>query len=131
MRLYTIAVLASAWLAVGPATAEETTGRPSWLSQELAGRVAGKPSDCIFRSRVAGPMLVDRMNILYREHGGRIWRQDLGDSCPSLREDMIIVVVQQSDTRLCRNDRFRPLDRNSRLPGATCSFGRFVPYDRP
>ena len=65
--------------------------RVSWLSRELAGRVAGPPSECITLSQVDGPMIVDRQTILYRQGGKRIWRMDLGESCPSLREDMILL----------------------------------------
>ncbi|WP_162242944.1 hypothetical protein [Sphingomonas sp. Leaf412] len=129
MRMYTIRAIAVVLVVGCSAAAGGIAQKKSWRDRELAGRVAGPAADCIFTSRTEGPMIVDRQTILFREGGRRIWRADLGDSCPSLREDMILL-IRPRDSRLCRDDRFQPLDRDSRIPGAVCRFGRFVPYDR-
>ena len=102
----------------------------SWLSRELAGRTAGAPADCIELPRVEGPMIVDSRTILYRQSGKRIWRADVGETCTALREDMSLI-VRPSNSRLCRNDLFQPIEPGARIPGATCRFGKFVPYDKP
>ena len=114
----------------GTATGSVAARKASWLSQELAGRTPGAPSDCITLSRVDGPMIVDAHTILYRQSGKRIWRMDVGDTCPALREDTVLV-VKPSDSRLCRNDTFQVLDRDTRIASASCRVGQFVPYDRP
>ncbi|QNQ09731.1 hypothetical protein [Sphingomonas alpina] len=118
-------------LAIGGASTSSVAGRKgTWLSQELAGRIPGTPTDCIDLSRVDGPMIVDMHTILYRQSGKRIWRMDVGNTCPALREDMVLV-IRPSDSRLCRNDTFQALDRDSRVPSISCRIGQFVPYDRP
>lgn len=124
------AILSALWAVIvaGGALIALTAARPSWLSRELAGRIAGPSSECIILSQVDGPMIVDRQTILYRQ-GRRIWRMDLGDTCPSLREDSILI-VEPRDSRLCQNDRFRTLDQSSRIPGGVCRVSPFIPYDK-
>ncbi|MES2059145.1 MAG: hypothetical protein V4564_24600 [Pseudomonadota bacterium] len=131
MTIAKSATLLLAALAIGGASTGSVAVRnDTWLSQELAGRIPGTPTDCIDLSRVDGPMIVDMRTILYRQSGKRIWRMDVGDTCPALREDMLLV-VKPSDSRLCRNDTFQALDRDTKAPGISCRIGQFVPYDRP
>jgi hypothetical protein len=102
----------------------------SRLSTELAGRTAGAPANCIFAARMEGPIIIDRQTIIFRENGRRVWRADLGDTCRSLREDMILI-LRSRESRLCRNDVFQSLEPGSRIPSGTCQFRQFTPYDKP
>ena len=96
------------------------------LAEALEGRVAGKPQDCISSTGLGGPQVIDASTILYRE-GGRIWRNDLPSSCPSL-DRFSIIVAELHGSQICRNDLFRPVDPGSRIPGPHCRFGQFTPY---
>lgn len=80
-------------------------------------------------SRVQGPDIEDGGVILYAQSRARIWRTEAIGACPGLDRFATLIVEVQGD-RLCRNDRFRPIQQGS-LPGAVCRFGSFVPYDLP
>jgi hypothetical protein len=98
------------------------------LDEALAGRVAGKPQNCLplSPSSMNGPQIIDQTTILYRD-GKRVWRTTLASDCPSLGRDDILV-VEMNGSQVCRNDLFRPIDRGSQIPGAYCRFGDFTPY---
>ena len=96
----------------------------------LAGRAAGPPVDCVDQSRVQGPQIVDNQTIVYRQSGHRWWVNSLTETCPSLQPERILIVEVQGG-RMCRDDLFRTLSRNSSIPGPICRLGRFVPWDKP
>lgn len=101
------------------------------LARALEGRVAGTPVNCVSTSRLGGPQIIDNRTILYRESGRRVWRNDLPDDCPFLRDDRILV-VELHGSSMCRNDTFSVLDRGGlRIPLGKCRLGQFTPYDRP
>lgn len=109
----------------------EDSGPPSpALAAALAGRVAGKPQNCIALSPGDGPEVIDNRTILYRQSGARLWLNRLDQACPSLREEDI-VVVESYGGQLCRSDRFQVAGRNGGVPSAFCYFGAFTPYDKP
>lgn len=94
----------------------------------LAGRVAGKPAECIDLDRVQAPEIVDARTILYRQNGRRIWRTGPRDTCAAMRPgDGLIVSI--FGRKVCRNDRFRVRTTGTVL-GGECRFGPFVPYDK-
>ncbi len=99
------------------------------LARAIGDRVAGKPVDCIDANTASGPQVIDERTILYRQ-GRRVWRNDLPDSCPFLHGDPILIVELASGGRLCRNDRFRVLQRGSTIPSGMCRLGSFTPYAR-
>lgn len=96
----------------------------------LAGRVAGKPVDCVDQSRLGGPDIVDSRTILYRQSLKRIWRNDLSAACPNLRP-MTTLIIDVYGSQLCDGDRFRAREPNSIIPGPYCRLGKFTPYDLP
>lgn len=96
------------------------------LAKALDGRVAGKPQDCISSMGTNGPQIIDQRTILYRQ-GGKVWRNDLPDSCPGLDDDDLLV-IELWGSQMCRNDRFHANDRLSRIPGTSCRLGSFTPY---
>lgn len=99
------------------------------LAKALAGRVAGKPQNCISGSRVGGPEVIDNRNIVYRQSGARIWRNETVDRCPTLRDNDILIIEIYGD-QICRYDRFQVVNRNSGIPSAYCILGQFTPYDK-
>lgn len=127
MRLAVLAAVALAGCSANAAS--DVAGDDTALNKALAGRVAGPPQNCISVTARDGPMIIGE-TLLYRD-GRRLWRTEPVDGCPSLRGDPILV-VEMHGSQLCRNDRFRTLDRSSMLiPGPYCRFGTFTPYVKP
>lgn len=123
MRALLIAVAALGLLGAAPAPKQDT------LASELEGRVAGKAVECVDKSRLDGPQIVDGA-LIYRESGRRIWRNDPIDGCPGMRSgDTMVIEIWGS--QLCRNDHFRTFAPGSSIPGAICRLGSFTPYDKP
>lgn len=100
------------------------------LADALAGRVAGRPVDCVEKSRLDGPQIIDEKTLIYRESGRRVWRNDLIGRCPGL-SPMDTLIVDIYGSQLCRNDHFRALEPGMRIPGPYCRLGPFTPYDKP
>ncbi len=125
-----LAVLAAVALAGCSAHATSDVGKDGEaLNKALAGRVAGEAKDCISVTSSDGPMIIGE-TLLYRD-GRRLWRTEPVGGCPGLDDDKILV-VELHGSQLCRNDRFRTLDRSSTLiPGPYCRFGAFTPYEKP
>ena len=119
-----IAVLMS-----GCATTGDSQGAARQLDEALAGRTAGTPVDCIDRSSVSGPQIIDSNTLIYRS-GRHVWRNTLEGSCPALRQTSILI-VEAHGSQMCRNDLFRATEQGSAVPGPICRLGRFTPYDKP
>ena len=124
-----LAVVAAGLLAL-LGTAAPATPHDDDLAKALAGRVPGKPADCINTQGMSGPQIIDDRTILYRESGRRVWRNDLPDACTSLRP-MTTMVLRSYGGQTCRNDTFRTLDSGSSIPSGICRLGSFTPYDKP
>lgn len=114
-------LLASLAGAAAPATPQK---------DPLAGRVAGAPVDCVDRSQLGGPDIIDGRTILYRQSLKRIWRNDPQGACPGLRPTATLI-VEGYGSQLCSGDRFRAREPGSIIPGPYCRLGKFVPYDLP
>ncbi|MEP9400301.1 hypothetical protein [Sphingomonas sp. VNH70] len=108
--------------------AQSEARRDRELAKVLAGRTAGEPQNCIPIGFIDGPQVVGD-SLIYRQNGRRLWRTQVRDRCPFLRDDQIVVSILYG-TQVCRNDRFRLIDRGSRIPSGDCTFGEFVPYDK-
>jgi hypothetical protein len=102
--------------------------RDQELAKVLAGRAPGKPENCIPTGFIDGPQVVGD-SLIYRQTGKRLWRSQVRDRCPFLRDDQIVVSILYG-AQVCRNDRFRLVDRGSPIASADCTFGEFVPYDK-
>jgi hypothetical protein len=111
------------------ATAADTRKADSDLAKALAGRTPGKPVDCIDRSTVDGPQIIDSTTLLYRS-GRHVWRNTLEASCPALRQTSILI-VEAHGSQMCRNDLFRATEVGSVVPGPICRLGKFTPYEKP
>jgi hypothetical protein len=125
-----VAALAVTALCAVAAPAAEKKPKVDPLTSALAGRVAGKPSECVDPHWTDGPQIIDDHTILYRESGRRIWRADVEGPCPALRPQ-VTLITRIYGSQLCRNDQFQVLEIGSRIPSAFCRFGKFTPYDKP
>jgi len=99
------------------------------LARELAGRVAGKPADCVELSRLDGSHIIEGTAIVYRGLGGTIW-VNRPRGAEMLREDDLPVQFVYG-SQLCRLDRIKLLDRTSRMERGLVGLGEFVPYTKP
>jgi len=98
------------------------------LAKALAGLEPGQPQSCIRPGQQDLKIFGDKL--LYRESGRRMYLNQTSGGCFGLKRDDIVVTRSYSG-QLCRGDIVRTIDRTSRFPSGTCSFGDFVPYTRP
>ena len=127
-RAAALAVLATLAGCTAVASDRRDRSEAAELRDALKDRVAGQPQRCIQPTRIDGPQIIGQ-TLLYRE-GSRLWRTDPVDGCPSLRGDPIII-AEVYGGQLCRNDRFRTLQRGGMtIPGPYCRYGDFTPYTR-
>ena len=100
-----LALVAVALAGGASALAQDSAPLSPDLAKALAGRVPGKPVNCISNTRVNGPEIIDDRNILYRQSGARIWRNEMTDKCPAVRDNDIVVIEIFGD-QICKYDRF-------------------------
>ena len=99
------------------------------LNKLLAGRVAGKPTNCIPLNNTQSSTIIDRTAVVYRV-GGRLYVNVPRSGAESL-DDNDILVTRTIGSQLCSIDTVNLIDRNSRFQRGFLILGQFVPYDRP
>lgn len=99
------------------------------LDRMLAGRVAGKPVDCIALRDIRSSQIVDRTAIVY-EVGSKLYVNRPRGGASTLSNDDILV-TNTVGSQLCRVDVVRLIDRTSRMYSGFVNLGDFVPYTKP
>lgn len=99
------------------------------LNKILAGRVPGKPTNCISLSDTQSSQVVDHKAIVYRA-GGRLYVNVPRSGAESLDDDDILV-TRTIGSQLCSIDTVNLIDRGSRFPRGFVVLGEFMPYDKP
>jgi hypothetical protein len=123
---------ALALLAATPLLAYSDTPAP--LSpkalDELAGRTAGKPVDCVQLNRIGSTRIVDATAIIYKQ-SSRLWyvNQPNGGDCALLRPDRTLI-TRSTTNRLCGNDMVMIAEPTTGVTYGACGLGRFVPYTK-
>ena len=125
-RLIVAALLAAPAAVVGAAPATATPD----VDRLLSGTVTGPATHCIRPRQIRGQTIVDQSTIVFERGGGAYWRSDVGPACPALRPDRAIV-TREVAIGLCEGDIFQVFDPVSRVAYGSCTFGPFVPYQRP
>ena len=96
----------------------------------LAGRVAGKPVECISNFETNSQVrIIDSKTIAYSRTAKRTWITHPRGNCPGL-QPFRTLVVEQRGSQLCRGDRFRTVHTPATVPSGACFFGTFTPYDK-
>jgi hypothetical protein len=120
-----------AMAAMAPAHAREPKPDPrgeAELSKLLAGRVAGKPTDCIGLHSSDDSQVIDHTAIVYHD-GGTLWVNrpvgGLGDL-----DDNTTMVTKLYTSQLCSVDIVHLVDRTAHFERGFLSLGKFVPYTR-
>jgi hypothetical protein len=133
MRALALLCLATAACAPTAAEVAQQERRAATDAQEvdraLVRLIPGTPTSCLTgidrrqaRSRSIGS------TVLYTVNRGRVFRNDMNGNC-NLSGDPILVTVTPTDA-LCRGDIVQLVDRTSRFPVGSCSYGDFIPYTR-
>jgi hypothetical protein len=117
-------------LLTGCATMTETAQGPdAKLETALAGKVAGKPQNCIQLDEARGNEIF-RDAILYRTGRNKYWLAD-APGCGTSANNDYILVQNVFGSQLCRGDIIRLVDRTSGFHGGACSVRSFTPYSKP
>jgi hypothetical protein len=111
-----------------PAVAAHRDTPDVQLQKALAGRVAGKPVNCISLSGTDGSQIIDGKAIIYRV-GGKLYVNEPRSGAETLRDDDILV-TRTFGSQLCSIDPVQLIDRASRFPHGFVSLGQFTPYSR-
>lgn len=131
MRLICALLVGSALVAsavpasAGPA--RDNNRAEAQLVKALAGRVAGKPVDCINLSDIQSSEIIDHTAILYRTNGGRVYVNRPDTGAESLDRDDILI-TDTWDSRLCSIDIVRLIEQSSHFERGFVGLGAFVPY---
>ncbi|MEG3163409.1 hypothetical protein U1701_02265 [Sphingomonas sp. PB2P19] len=122
-------LLIAAVVIATPALAANRDTPEVQLNKLVAGRVAGKPVNCISLSSTQSSQIIDRTAIVYRA-GGRLYVNVPRSGANSLNDDDILV-TRVFGSQLCSIDTVNLVDRASRFQRGFVILGPFVPYDTP
>ena len=124
-------ILAAGALAAVVAAAPASAARPSpqqQLEKALAGRVAGKPVDCIDPRVNSSTQVIDGTAIIFGS-GRTIYLQQT-DNAKSLRNDDVLVTDVRGSGQLCSIDTVKLHDQNGLWYRGFVGLDKFVPYTR-
>ncbi|KRB86941.1 hypothetical protein ASE00_07900 [Sphingomonas sp. Root710] len=99
------------------------------LAKALAGRVAGKPVDCIQLRQIQSSEIFERTAILYKS--GSTWYVNRPASGANFLNRDDVLVTDTHSSNLCSIDIVRLLDSSSHFPSGSLGLGKFVPYTKP
>ena len=129
MRKFIPVIAASLAFGATAAEAARPADREAELAQELEGRVAGEPVDCIDLNRVRSTRVIDDTAIVY-DAGRTLYVNRPRAGANSLNQ-WDALVTRLYSTRLCSIDTVEMLDTSSRMLSGIVFLGDFVPYTRP
>jgi hypothetical protein len=121
-------LLLAAIMVAAPAIAAKRDTPDQQLTKLLAGRVAGKPTNCITLSSTQSSTIIDGKAIVYRV-GSRLYVNTPRSGAESLNDDDILV-TRTIGSQLCSIDTVNLIDRASRFQRGFVILGPFVPYER-
>lgn len=98
------------------------------VDELLAGKVAGKPQQCIKGVGRLNALRVSDGLIIYRVNSKLVYRNELRGRCPGLADKDKVIVANFSRHGHCQGDGFRLVDRFNGIMGPVCALGEFVPY---
>jgi hypothetical protein len=132
MRILSSLLLGAALIGfAGPAVAAQPDNAKgeAKLAKALAGRVAGKPVNCIAQYSITSSETIDGVAILYRV-GSTIYVNRPRIGADALDSDDILVSKTQG-SQLCSLDTINLVDRSSRIQRSFITLDDFVPYTKP
>jgi hypothetical protein len=96
------------------------------LQKLLAGRVPGRPTDCISLLAATSSQIIEGKAIVYRV-GGTLYLNVPRSGADNLGSDDILV-THPTGSQLCSIDTVRLVDRVSHFQNGFVAFGELVPY---
>ncbi len=132
MRTLFTLLAAAALLATGASAARREPANArgeAELAKLLAGRVAGKPVNCISSFDYSNTRVIDGTAIVYSRTNRILYVNRPANGAGSLDNDDILV-TRQWGSQLCNIDVVHLVDRTSRFPRGFVSLGQFVPYTK-
>lgn len=112
-------------------TAALSAKQQARLSQQLSGKVAGRPQSCLPSWRTHDMVVIDDQTLIFRESPGRVWLQKPQNPCNLLSAGPYALVTRTSTSALCQGDIGQVLDTLSKTNVGSCVMGPFIPYTRP
>ncbi len=101
------------------------------LHQALAGKVAGRPVDCLPTYRSSDMQVIDDNTILFRD-GRRTYLQAPRGGCSPIGSGNYTLVTHSfGGSGLCRGDIAQVVDLQNGFTVGSCSLDEFVPFERP
>ena len=129
LSLATLSVMTGC--STAPAQVTRSAEAQQELDKALAGRVAGKPVNCIPTYRADDMQIIDDWTILFKD-GSTIYLQNPRGGCPGIGSSRNILVTRPiPSNQLCSGDINHLFDPVSRIGGGACVFSQFVPYTKP
>jgi hypothetical protein len=119
----------AAIMVASPAFAAKRDTPDMQMTKLLAGRVAGKPVNCISLTGSQSSQIIDGTAIVYRV-GGRLYVNTPRSGASTLNDDDILV-TRTIGSQLCSIDTVDLIDRASRIQRGFVILGQFVPYEKP
>ena len=92
-----------------------------------AGKVAGKPMDCLPHYRADDMVTIDDSTVAFRE-GSRVYVNHLINECNGLDSGFYTLVTKSHGTGLCRGDMSQVAAVRTGVTVGSCAIGSFVPY---
>ena len=101
------------------------------LRQALAGKIAGKPVDCLQSTNSGNMQIIDDNTILFHD-GRRTYVQAPRGGCSPLGSGHYTLVTKSfGGMGLCRGDIARVVDLPNGMTVGSCSLDSFIPYEKP
>lgn len=98
----------------------------------LAGKVAGRPVDCLQSYNAGDMQVIDDNTILFRQGSRTYVQSPVGGCAPLGSGNYTLVTKSFGSMGLCRGDIARVVDLSGGgFTVGSCSLNSFVPFDRP
>lgn len=111
---------------------QRTSKQEEQLRKALAGKVAGKPVDCLPSYRQSDMEVVDDNTILFHDGSNRVYLQSPRGGCSPLGSGhYTLVTTLRGSSSLCRGDISRVVDLSAGMTVGSCSMDSFIPYVKP
>lgn len=127
-----VAALATVALAVSTvgASAAPAVSAEDQIAKAISGRVAGKPTNCLYQRDIRSTRIIDRTAILYEMNSGTIYVNRPTSGASFLNSNYALITNTHS-SQLCSIDIVRLYDFVSRFEAGSIELGPFVPYLKP
>lgn len=130
MTIKAVIVAVVLGLLASAATAAPAVSGEDQVARALDGRVAGKPTDCLYQRDIRSTRIIDRTAILYEMNNGTIYLNRPTSGASSLNNNYALITDTHS-SQLCTIDIVRLYDFISHFETGSLGLGPFVPYLKP